>query len=468
MRHFCHLDLCSFTDQNGSLFVIDEEDIMSKLKKNKETSLGGPSSVMTHHGPVAGMSRRELLSMSATGALTYGLLPSLTSMLFTNTGFAQELACAVAEANTNTLPYLVLDCAGGMNIAGGNILMGYTRGGDQLDYSRPGGVFDKTDYLKLGISAAGHPSLASNVNSDYGLKFHSLSGVLRGLESILGLPANKQLKAKIDGCIFALRTADDTGNNPQNTAYLAHRAGSHGSLVGLIGTQNSISGGNSASPSFSIDLTLKPSVVRNDAEAKQLLSVGNLSSTRYLNHDNDQGKLQERMRFVLGEIKKMSSARLKDFSTLNASAQVQKIIGCSQSQAAELLTKYSSSVLSIVGDDAIQSSFGTTDQETAVASKLILDRLAGVATVVVGGCDYHDGTNTTGDAKDFSIGVKMAKAILAASKKGRSLMIHWITDGAVTSSQTGTLDVNGRPIWVSDQGPYGSSVLLAYKHTHDP
>ena len=441
---------------------------MSKTGRNKDKAESTPVSFMKHHGSGKSMSRREWMSMSVNSTAAIGLLPNLTSMMFSNTGFAQDLGCAVQETKKNPLPYLILDGAGGMNIAAGNVLMGYVQGGGQMDYARLGGVYDTMDYAKLGVLPASHPSNPANVRSDYGLQFNSLSGILRGIDSILGIPANAAIKARVDGCIFALSTGDDTGNNPLNTMYLIHKAGASGNLVGLIGNRNSTSGGNSAPAVNSIDLSLTPSVITRPEDAAALLSVGALSSTTYLGYDNDLAKTQDRIRFVMNRLGSMSTARMKDYASLDANKQIQKIIGCNQQQATDLLKKYSVAALSPANDAAITSAFGATNPNLATIMKLILDGMAGAATLVIGGCDYHDGTSTTGDAKDFSIGVMIGQAILAAANKGSSLLLNLISDGSVTSTPTGTPGTNGKAIWVSDQGRFGASLLIGYKHSFDP
>ena len=129
---------------------------MSKTGRNKDKAESTPVSFMKHHGSGKSMSRREWMSMSVNSTAAIGLLPNLTSMMFSNTGFAQDLGCAVQETKKNPLPYLILDGAGGMNIAAGNVLMGYVQGGGQMDYARLGGVYDTMDYAKLGVLPASH------------------------------------------------------------------------------------------------------------------------------------------------------------------------------------------------------------------------------------------------------------------------------------------------------------------------
>jgi hypothetical protein len=78
--------------------------------------------------------------------------------------------------------------------------------------------------------------------------------------------------------VIPARSENDTGNNPHNPMYGIARAGANGSLLTLIGSQNSDSGGNSMAPAALIDLTIRPTKVDRPSDVTGLVDVGDLVS----------------------------------------------------------------------------------------------------------------------------------------------------------------------------------------------
>ena len=56
------------------------------------------------------------------------------------------------------------------------------------------------------------------------------------------------IAASINGAVIPARSENDTSNNPHNPLYGIQRAGAEGSILTLIGSQNTDSGGNSMAP----------------------------------------------------------------------------------------------------------------------------------------------------------------------------------------------------------------------------
>ena len=420
---------------------------------------------ITRHGPAR--SRREFLAQSFAGVQAAVMFPSLLSLLRTDPVLAQELASCSGEAFTPGLPYLAFDLAGGANIAGSNVLVGFERGGGQESYSTAG-QYDETDYIRLGLPASMHPSRAGMLDHSYQLTFHSQSGMLRGLESVLA--NDPDIKARIDGTIFCVRTFDDTQGNQLNTTYLAQKAGARGQVVQLIGQRISSSGGNSKAPFDSIDPALTPSQVNSNRDATSLLSLGNdLMGSRYFRADQDGG--QKRVKYFMNRLRDIGQARLEALAQQGGgfTTELQNMLGCSMDQAGLLLQNFTGQALDPSGDPLVSAAFQGADEGVGAVAKLVLDSYAGAGTITVGGCDYHDGTNTRGDAKDEEVGRLIGKCIKLAALKEKSLFIHLYTDGGVTGDSGGNLDgTNGKVIWTSDSGTRSANLILVYKHNHNP
>ena len=85
----------------------------------------------------------------------------------------------------------------------------------------------------------------------------------------------------------------------------------------------------------------------------------------------------------------------------------------------------------------------------------VLARATGPGVITIGGCDYHDGTQTTGDAKDLEIGREIGRAIELAHQRKVPLFIHIYSDGGVGARQ-------GSRMWGSDSGEQSLTVIGYY------
>ena len=124
--------------------------------------------------------------------------------------FLKAFACGEQESAVgNTIPVLVLDLAGGGNLVGPNIT------------GREGGQDDVIGGLAtLGIKG--------NINavSQFGLKWHNESMILRGMQAAI----RRELD-KVKGVVFASKSLDDNDTNVVNPAHALVKAGLNGKLV---------------------------------------------------------------------------------------------------------------------------------------------------------------------------------------------------------------------------------------------
>ncbi len=84
----------------------------------------------------------------------------------------------------------------------------------------------------------------SFVDASFGLRYHSDSAHLRGMK----LRASAAAMAGTTGTIIPALSQNDTNTNPHNPMYGIYQCGARGGLLNLIGTESSMSGGNSMSP----------------------------------------------------------------------------------------------------------------------------------------------------------------------------------------------------------------------------
>jgi hypothetical protein len=410
------------------------------------------------------LTRRDFLTSGIIGLSTLALVPSIMSTS------PSALADAVSDASFG-VGFLSFEGAGGMNIAGGNVIIGYGADEEQENF----GTINFSDYIGLGIPASMHPSKSGMINREYGLLFHSTSGILAGMNEVL--IDTPLLKDSIDGIIICGRTADDSAANPINVAFQAQKAGAMGKLVQLIGDTGTPNGSRSPAIATQINNSLQSSRITKFSEGSGLLSIGTSTvNSNFLDLAHTDGKGILRIQSFLNSISSLSKSRLDTY--VNNVLETQAVTK-SQSAAKTVFQKYSPTSLNPVNNSVelakIQSAFGgtgssVTNENIAAVANLVTSRIAGVGCITVGGCDYHTGNASAGLIKDAEIGRYIGKCIKLAALKGQNLFIHLYTDGGVAGDNAGTTDDTvagaGRVNWAGDNGPTSSQICIVYKHNY--
>ncbi len=363
--------------------------------------------------------------------------------------------CGIATQGAGKIPFICFDLAGGANIAGSNALVGGQ--GGQLDFLTTSG------YGRLGLPGNMVPSAGAGnfVNTDLGVAFHSDSAFLRGILEKAGGRA-----ASVNGAVIPARSDDDTGNNPHNPMYGIYRAGADGSLVTLIGSRSSDSGGNSMAPARLIDGTVRPTKVDRPSDVTGMVDTGQLIGV--LNQSDAVA--------VMESIQRISARKLTRVDTrLGADAIIKDLVSCGYVKAADLADRFGNPATlnpaldpQIVGPSGIfsQAEFDSDGEfrKTASVMKMVINGFAGAGTVTMGGYDYHTGDRATGELRDLRAGRCMGACIEYAARVGVPLMIYLFSDGSVFSN--GMLDNSqngrGKGVWTGDSSATAASMILVY------
>lgn len=421
-----------------------------------------PLLLNNHSRPV---SRRELIAQGfklGTGTVIGGSLLGIMA----NPAFAtlsQDLQdaralCGIAAQGAGKIPFICFDLAGGANFAGSNVLIGQ-RGG-QMDFLSAGG------YSKQGLPADMAPTAstaAAQVNTSLGLAFHSDSAILRGITA----KVQATTSAGTNGAVVAARSENDTGNNPHNPMYGIYKAGAGGSLVDLIGSRNSDSGGNSMAPSAMINLEVRPTKVDNPNDVTGLVDVGDLVNLM------SQADIVKTMESVY----RISDAKLDAIASMGTTrdAQLKELLRCGYVKSADLADRFGNP--SQIDPDADADIVGATGifsqaeydgdgefRKTASVMKLVVNGYAGAGTITMGGFDYHTGDRSTGEQRDERAGKCIGACLEYAARKGVPIMIYVFSDGSVFSN--GMIDDSmagrGKGVWTGDDQQTGSAFFLVY------
>ncbi len=435
-------------------------------KVAKSLDVNEPLRHADHRRP---LSRREFISQGfATGAATImggsllsGLLTTPANAALSSDLEALKALCGIATQGAGKIPFICFDLAGGASISGSNVLVG--KQGGQMDFLSAAG------YSKLGLPGDMIPSTVNNqtgtndfINSDLGLSFHSDSAFLRGINERVSTTT----ASNINGAVIPARSDNDTGNNPHNPMYGINKVGADGSLLTLIGSRATDSGGNSVSPASMIDLSVRPIKVDRPSDVTGLVDVGDLTT---LLSQQDAVAVMESMQ-------RISSHKLDKIDTkVSADAMIKEMVNCGYVKSADLADRFGNPATlnpaldaDIVGPTGIfsQIEFDNDSEVRKAASvmKLVINGFAGAGTITMGGYDYHTSERGTGEQRDLRAGRSMGACLEYAARVGKPLMMYVYSDGSLASNGVVDESVEGRGkgIWTGDNSSTAASFFLVY------
>jgi hypothetical protein len=387
--------------------------------------------------------------------------------------------CNVPTAS-GSLPFICFDLAGGANLVGSEVLVGVQ--GGQTNFLSTAG------YGKLGVPGNMVPSSSANIDASLGLLFHADAAIKRGILSKATTPATA---AGTNGAVICAMSQNDTQNNPHNPMYGIAKAGAQGQLLTLIGTESSVSGGNSQAPMALINPALQPTTISQPSDSTALvpvppggaqdpLAVAVLESqARISGGSTPQSGPGDTAAFT----GTLSAPGVQLYSNAMKDAELKNQVRCAYVKSANTADLFGSpTALDPTKDPLIiggalppiftASEFSSDSDvaKTATVMKLVLDGFAGAGTITLGGYDYHDGTRATGEDRNFKAGQMIGAVLEYAHRKGTPVMVYVFSDGSLTS--TGMVDnsVGGRGKlgWQGDNASVASTFFLAYSPTTRP
>jgi hypothetical protein len=438
----------------------------------------GPNEPFRHPDHPRPTTRRQFVAQGFLAGTASVVGPSLVGMLanprYARAALAPDIQSAVLACNITTgagkIPFICFDLSGGGNIAGSNVLVGGPKG--QLDFLSVAG------YNKLGLPGTMVPNSSATgsfVDASLGLRFHSDSAHLRGIKT----RASAAAMAMTTGTVIPALSQNDTNTNPHNPMYGIWQFGARGGLLDLIGTDASISGGNSMAPPTMIIPSAAPVKISSGADSKNLVNTGQLSTL--LPNASDVTNVLESMKRIsdakYGQVTAYSSATSgASAAALNAAALGPTgVQACSYTKSAYVVDRYNSPSAvnpdvdpNIVGSSGI---FTTAEyqsngdfQATAAVMKLVIDGNAAAGTIQLGGFDYHSGNRADGEGKDFNAGTCIGACLEYAKRVGKPVMIYVFSDGSLASS--GMIDSSvagrGKGVWTADNQSVAATYFLVY------
>jgi len=444
-----------------------------------------------HPRPVT---RRDFLRQGLLSGMGVTLGGSLFS-LFTNprmaraalssdmTDLATAIGCSLGGTGANPIPFICFDLAGGANIAGSNVLVGRDTQLDTLTTAGYSKLGLPGDMIPGGVETTPNTSGTSNgdfTDSTLGLMFHSDSMFLRGiLEKLTDVTA----RAQINGAVIPARSDNDTGNNPHNPMYGIARAGGDGSVVTLIGSQNSDSGGNSMAPAMMINPEVRPTKVDRATDVTGMVDTGDL--TAVLSDPRDVTAVME----SVARISRRKMDKVTAFTDITADDVVKDLVNCGYLKAADLADRFAGRSINPLEDGNIVNGADPVNvsapgiftlaeilgerefEKTASVMKMVIEGHAGAGTIAMGGYDYHTGDRVAGERRDLRAGRCMGACLEYAARNNTPLMMYIFSDGSLASN--GTIDNTpeggpddpggrGKGVWTGDNSSTAASFMLFY------
>jgi len=468
--------------------------MLIRKRPPRPTPPGTPFRHENHPRPVT---RRDFLAAGMLGAqgMVIGsawLGALLKAQNARAAGLDADISALLAQGQCNvpsgsgSLPFIVFDLAGGANLVGSEALVGVQ--GGQANFLSTAG------YGKLGVPGNMVPTSSTFVSSALGLLWHSDGAILRGILT----KAAATTQAGTNGAVIPAMSQNDTQSNTTNPIYGIAEAGAKGTVVNLVGSRSSVSGGNSQALMYTIQPSLQPTTIQSPSDAIALapvppgggapdpLAIAELESETRISTGTAlyQGSGSSGSEFT-GTLANPSGStpgvQLVPGGG-GSDAALKNQVRCAYVKAANTANIFAAGPagldptqdpLIVGGTTPIFTATDFQNQDvrmTASIMKLVIDGYAGAGTVTLGGYDYHDGSRATGETKNFTAGQMIGAVLEYAARKNTPVMIQIMSDGSLSANSMVDTSTAGRNKlgWQGDNSAVAATVFLVFSPNGRP
>lgn len=411
----------------------DEQSIKNKkIGHEFETEVKKPETFeKLHSKPVT---RRDFLASGLLGFSSSMVLPSFLTMLARSGSVeAQETLCKVVGAS-ELCPFISIKLSGGMAMSANFLPL--DKGGQLLP-----------SYSKMGMGLGS----ALPVSYEFANKtpFYANSGLLAGLRA----QATALTLASSNFVGACVRSQDDSSGNKFDITGLVVNAGLSGSLLPNLGRANTETGANQQ---FAYTRPPAPLVVGRYEDVAGALGVsGSLAALSAPQKSS-----------LFTTIQNLSASQSLAIQNMTGGTLLSRLLGCATATNTNLISNSKSLNIDPLINAPFSQVWGINaannkSSQDFVFATMVYNALNGNASTVnleIGGYDYHNGTRTSGDAKDLEAGTVIGRVLQSLAVMGKKGFIVVTSDGSVTSAVS---DVAGAP-WLSDRGVAGSTYMIGY------
>jgi hypothetical protein len=378
--------------------------------------------------------RREML---ASGLIPFAASFAMPSWLqiFAKAGVAQaeDLICSKAGAS---LPAFIQIKANGGFAAGMNFVANAAGGQMVQDFSKYGGGTD-----------ANLPLVTEFANK---AQFYAQSQFLAGVRTGVGAMGLQTLQKAV---FFGVpcRIQDDSSVQKLGLVNAVSVAGNQGTILPAMGAEATSTG-------LAALAAVNPGTEPPLRVGRQEDIAGSLGVSGILS-----GLSQTQKEKLFRTIQNVTSAQTASIKGLNGAQTLSRLIQCANISNNGLIAGGNSLNISPLANTQYATLWGLTANTSTSAQNFVFGSMvwnalqgnAGAIGLSMGGYDYHDGTRTSGDAKDNALGMVVGRALQSMALLQKAGFIVVCTDGAVSSAIS---SAPGQP-WTSDGG--GTSCIYA-------
>lgn len=416
-----------------------------KQNKNKKKSLGEDFSeqqkVKTFeklHGPP--VSRRDFLSAGLIPFAATAFMPSWLE-IFSRSGVAraQDLVCSAGNS-AQMCSFVSLKLSGGAALSANWVPL------DSSHQLLP-------SYTKMGLGKGSTLSLSYEFSN--GAPFYSLSGLLAGIRS----EASAQTLAKSVFVGVPVRSQDDSAGNKFDLSGMVSKAGLQGRILPNLGKTNTETGLNAT---YALIKPSAPLVISRYEDVVGSLGVsGSLSQLS-----------QTQKEKLFSAVQRVTASQAAEIEGMSGGKTLSRLMQCANIGNVNLIANSTSQNINPLAVSSFANVWGITNNTSTSSQDFVFGTMvynaingnAGTVALDMGGYDYHDGTRTSGDAKDTAAGMVIGKILESFAVMNKKGFLMVCSDGSVSSAES---DSAGSP-WMSDRGTAGAMYMIAYDPTLAP
>lgn len=403
---------------------------MTKKTEKRIYKIGDPNPV---HPERKLMNRRDFISSGLIGFSGMVMAPSIVSLLLRERAVraGDVSGGASGSAIPGLCPLLIIDCAGGFGLLGNWI------GSQTSGMFNPLSAYPGTGLANLvgGIDSSMGAPMAQGASQVY----ETLTNVTpvdptnpaTSTQNATDMEFVAALQSGLRMALIHSNTLSDSSSNETQIAAQASFFGCAGNrLPNGLGTVSSPSGGNSMSAAgLLMPSSCKPVAISSVKTLTEALSYGpalaNVPTAVVGDLAEGLLNLSNTQLNMLGQMKQGDAMS----ALINSGFKLNKNY---VNPSASMDARYDADCQAIYGISMASAENDAMVLEATIV-KNALEGASGPGIITVGGCDYHDGTQTSGDAKDAQIGMVMKRMIQLARKKNKKFALQIITDGGIYS-----------------------------------
>lgn len=381
--------------------------------------------------------RREFLSsglMKFSGTM---ILPSIVNVISqSHFAYAAGKCEEAADSTTGVLaPFVTINLSGGASLSSNFVPM--DAGGQPL-----------SSYDKMGLGSGGNLPIER--------AFGNVPFAGNGISKLLAGIKETAVTTTLDKTAFVgvnVVTRDDSDANKLDASGMVAAAGRVGTKLPNLGKKGSATGVNQ-SVAF-----VKPPVPLVVNRYQDIVGAAG-------GFTNALGRMNKNQQISLFKlVDKLSMEQTRQLASLSGGENLQNLVECAGQKNNAVITSNNDS-LDIRADsrglaDVWNAANAADNSQALVFGSMVFNTLNGnasVASLELGGFDYHDNTRTTGDNRDQQAGRLIGQVLQTAALMQSRVFIYVTTDGSCSS----VVSNSSSAPWNSDRGSAGAAYMLAY------